>query len=94
MSDLKTLEELYNTQADVSVNVVWLRENAIKWIKNMKELIKSLKNEKSTTGVAIGVGETKTQSDLLFEDMDSSEITGAIKFIKGFFNITEEDLKN
>jgi len=62
------------------------KKQAIEWVKKLEESLEDLKNPK-TSGVSIGVNKTKNQADLLFEDENSSEITGTIKFLKKYFEL-------
>ena len=69
-----------------------LRQEAIKWIKAIR------KGQKEQDKIAIEKPETHTFKvdvgglDLSYE-MDFDETEPIIRFIKHFFNITEEDLK-
>lgn len=62
-----------------------LRQTAIEWIKEMRTFLRKLNYAQ---------GDSFIDGELdLYEEYESSDVSGAVKWIKHFFNITEEELK-
>ncbi|MBI2136845.1 hypothetical protein HYU06_07270 [Candidatus Woesearchaeota archaeon] len=84
-TDLKTLKDFplikhYNIlKSYPCVSIDTLRSEAIKWIKELNQA----KNNYCKGHYYF----------MLEESVDASDITSVIKFIRHFFNITDEDLK-
>ena len=89
MTDLKTLKDI-----DLNVDDIhdWnkpgpeeaLKKEAIKWIKHIQEDIKQLHEIESKPQFPLGRMATQGLDEVL---------EGQIKWIKMFFNISEEDLR-
>lgn len=92
MSELKTLEELRNGFHVVGDRE--LREEAIRWIKK----ISNTKEERFCLTHQIGYNLFDKKHGQNCETLDNfdyecTDYDGAIKILKHFFNLTEEDLK-
>lgn len=85
MTELKTLKEIPSVLTDdiVAIDRVTVRQEAIKWIKEIRNLVHYNLTGKGKENCCLSL-------DTLNET--GKEIDGT-DWIKNFFNITEEDLK-
>ena len=85
---LKTLKDISKIYIEIGeteiVKTDDLRQEAIKWVKHIKEDIKQLDEIESKPQSPLGRMATKGLDEVL---------EGQIKWIEDFFNLTEEDLK-
>lgn len=89
MTELKTLKDLglKNLDSEERSKIYdgeTLRKEAIKWVKHLED------------GIVCGC-EAPIEGNVLSKEMEATTtniaFTGMIKWIKDFFNLTEEDLK-
>lgn len=92
MTDLKTLKDINHIRMSTTrsegkttfdVNVDVLRHEAIKWIKKL-EMHNDIKKDNRLT-----VGEL----ELAYNRYEQDDFFPVIKFLKYFFNVTDEDLQ-
>ena len=103
MTKLKTLKDItmphFKDEINVLVNIIELKQEAIKWIKAIRDMSKIKFNY---DGFCIICGENKSYSKeeglaceheklVLFEDGDESDCW--VNCIKHLFDISEEELK-
>lgn len=91
MSELKTLKDLIEEDKTI-IEDVWVDSNklkaeAIKWVK---ELRKNFAIHQKDNFCHIKTGEL----DLNFFDYEQNDFDPIIRFVKHFFNITEEELNS
>ena len=94
-----------NLLRDDAVTLFDLRQNAIKWIKELEPIGGYIENYCLTCQVDMSSRDNenfyerydrnKVHDDhiILHNEIEESDISGVTTFLKHFFNITEEDLK-
>lgn len=106
MSELKTLKDIKECgccftedQEEYGCMKPELKEEAIKWVKELRTFKEEHfcckcrefhSYDETYEGRNCGAD---YNDGLLLQEVDSSDISGAIQILKGFFNIIEDDLK-